>query len=372
MFRKRGFLAVGLVLMFIYGGVFGAEPSKSEDQTQQKNKNGTEALSGREKSLYEARKRAFAAAKARDAAKDKSDSFKNTSVLVEADLIGVTIEGLKKSGVKSLSMDHISVSMLNILWCLSQPDTSTVISQMKVTSRNNAISEVQSSKAIFDSVTKEYRNAVKRFSAKTILEIRDNISVDVRYLFEKLLDSKNVSDFRWEGQMNVKSGVPQIAAAMQGFDFIGDGDPEKIVTFLVITATIQDQPEQKAYKQSASETSKVTDFDHMQGVWKGKELGVNRGEWTMVIDGGRIEVDGPGPEDYSGKIVINENTSPKSAKLNIDKCALKEYVGKTANNIYKFDSEKLLIAGTEPGSGTKPASFERGNDARVFEFTKVK
>lgn len=328
------------------------------------------SLSARERALFEARKRAMETARARTTAKAEADLLSNTSVLVEADLIGVTIEGLQKSGIKSRSIDHKSVSVSNLLWCLSQPDTATVISQMKVTSRNNALSEVQSSKAIFDSATKEYRNAVKRFSAKTILEIRDNISVDVRYQFEKLLDFKNVSDFSWQGQMNVKSGVPQIAAAMQGFDFIGEDHVDKIITFLVITATIEDQPAHETEKKS----KKVSELSRLQGTWKGKEIGVNRGEWTLVISGHKIQADGPGPEDYTGEIITDETTSPKSARYYIKKCAFKEFEGTVANNIYKFDGDKLLIAGTKPGSGTKPTSFDRDTktETRVFEFTKVK
>ena len=41
------------------------------------------------------------------------------------------------------------------------------------------------------------------------------------------------------------------------------------------------------------------------------------------------------------------------------------------NNIYKLESGTLTLAGTEPGSDTKPTSFEGGNSTRVFEFTKV-
>lgn len=115
----------------------------------------------------------------------------------------------------------------------------------------------------------------------------------------------------------------------------------------------------------------VTDIDRMQGTWKGIELSDRGGEWTLVITGDQVEADGPGPEDYSGTIILDETTTPKSARLVIDKCAFEAYVGTTANNIYKLESGKLTLAGTEPGSDTKPTSFEAGNSARVFEFSKV-
>ncbi len=115
----------------------------------------------------------------------------------------------------------------------------------------------------------------------------------------------------------------------------------------------------------------VTDTDRIQGTWKGKELGGSGGEWKLVITGDQVLVDGPGPEDYTGTITLDETTSPKSARLRIDKCAVKEYIGTTANNIYKFEDDKFILAGTEPGSDTKPASFQSGNGTRVFELAKV-
>ncbi len=119
------------------------------------------------------------------------------------------------------------------------------------------------------------------------------------------------------------------------------------------------------------EVVEVTDIDRMQGTWKGTELGERGGEWTLIFTGDQVEVDGPGPEDYSGTIAIDETTTPSSARFTISKCAFEQYVGTTANNIYKFEGDKLVLAGTEPGSENKPTLFQGGNGTRIFELTKV-
>ena len=112
------------------------------------------------------------------------------------------------------------------------------------------------------------------------------------------------------------------------------------------------------------------DIDLMQGTWKGAEVG-REGEWILIIAGEKITVDGPGPEDYVGTLALDETTTPKSVVLTIDECGFEQYIGAKANNLYKIEDGKLTIAGTEPGSGMIPSSFEPGNGTRVFELTKA-
>jgi len=118
------------------------------------------------------------------------------------------------------------------------------------------------------------------------------------------------------------------------------------------------------------EANKISDTDRIQGTWKGKEL-VNDGEWTLVIAGEQITVDGPGPEDYTGTIILDETTSPKSVRLTILECAVEQYIGAIANGIYKFENDKLFIAASEPGSNTIPTSFAGGGNIRFFECDKA-
>lgn len=123
--------------------------------------------------------------------------------------------------------------------------------------------------------------------------------------------------------------------------------------------------------RSDVEDNTITDLGRMQGTWKGTELGGREGEWTLVMDGEKVTVDGPGPEDYVGTLALDETTTPQSAILTITECAFPDYVGSKGNNLYKIEGDMLTIAGTEPGSGTAPTSFEPGNGTRVFELKKV-
>ena len=123
-------------------------------------------------------------------------------------------------------------------------------------------------------------------------------------------------------------------------------------------------------KKEKPVVEKVADIDLMQGTWKGAEVG-REGEWILVIADDKITVDGPGPEDYVGTLALDETTTPKSVVLTIDECGFEQYIGAKASNLYKIEDGKLTIAGTEPGSGMIPSSFEPGNGTRVFELRKA-
>lgn len=117
----------------------------------------------------------------------------------------------------------------------------------------------------------------------------------------------------------------------------------------------------------------ISDAERIQGTWNGKELDTGResGEWTIIITGDQIKVDGPGPEDYAGTITFDETTNPKSARVTILECAAEQYIGAVANAIYKFENDTLYIAASEPGSGTIPAYFEGNGNIRYYEYYKA-
>ena len=118
------------------------------------------------------------------------------------------------------------------------------------------------------------------------------------------------------------------------------------------------------------EAKKISDIDSMQGTWNGKELGRD-GQWIMVITGDKVDLDGPGSADYTGTLVLDETTNPKSARLTILECAYEPYIDEVANGIYKFENGKLFLAASEPGSNTIPTIFEGDGNIRFFELEKV-
>jgi len=178
-------------------------------------------------------------------AKAKPVLTKDTSVLVEAFLIGVTNEALIKSGTKPISKDHQAVSILNILWCLNDPEKAEILSQMKVMCLNGEHSEIISEKLVYSGNTEAgYIPSVKLFSAKPDIKSEDKIIVSVDYDFEESSRSQ-IDKFSWKGHLVVTDGVPQIAAAMTGIDFLGEWDGDEVITFLVICASIQGEQEFK-------------------------------------------------------------------------------------------------------------------------------
>jgi len=108
----------------------------------------------------------------------------------------------------------------------------------------------------------------------------------------------------------------------------------------------------------------------LEGTWIGNEIGGRDGQWVIVVTEDRIDVNGPGEEDYKGTFTLNTNVSPHQVNLAITECSEDKYVGTTALGIYKLEGDKLTMAATEPGTTIRPALFDRSGDARVFVCTR--
>ena len=114
----------------------------------------------------------------------------------------------------------------------------------------------------------------------------------------------------------------------------------------------------------------VSDMDKLQGTWVGTESGNSEGQWTLIISEAKVDVNGPGPEDYSGTMKLNTEVEPKQADFLIEDCAVQQYVGTTSLAIYKIEGDTFTMAGNEPGSTDRPAQFEGGGGTRLFVLTK--
>jgi uncharacterized protein (TIGR03067 family) len=111
----------------------------------------------------------------------------------------------------------------------------------------------------------------------------------------------------------------------------------------------------------------------LQGNWVGEEIGGEKGQCWMVIEGDTIKFQGARQQDwYVGTFTLNLNANPKRALVLIGDCGLRQYVGKTVQAIYKLEDKKLTLAGHEPGNEAVPTVFEHdaASQTRAFVFTR--
>jgi uncharacterized protein (TIGR03067 family) len=115
------------------------------------------------------------------------------------------------------------------------------------------------------------------------------------------------------------------------------------------------------------------DLSRMQGTWVGHEIGGEKGECRMTIEGDTIKFQGAQPQEwYVGTLTLNPKAEPKQVKLLIQACAYPKYVNQTANAIYRLEGKSLTLAHNEPGNEAVPKAFERNvaDRTRAFAFTR--
>jgi uncharacterized protein (TIGR03067 family) len=83
-----------------------------------------------------------------------------------------------------------------------------------------------------------------------------------------------------------------------------------------------------------------------------------------------VDVNGPTQESYKGTAKISSRADPKQADFIIEECFLQDYVGKTSLGIYELRETRLALAANEPGTPTRPISFQEKGDARLWFLTK--
>jgi uncharacterized protein (TIGR03067 family) len=111
-----------------------------------------------------------------------------------------------------------------------------------------------------------------------------------------------------------------------------------------------------------------TDFDRMQGNWKGQEVGGDEGTATLKVSGHNLEYRGADPNDwYKGTFTLREDTNPKQCVFVVTGCGVPDYVGKSCMTIYQFADGTLRISGNEPGNPDPPTTFE-SEGSRRFMF----
>jgi uncharacterized protein (TIGR03067 family) len=137
------------------------------------------------------------------------------------------------------------------------------------------------------------------------------------------------------------------------------------IVFAAVGCSKKDQPESAgkstgwAAKSDMAITAK-SDLATIQKSWHGQEgAGAAAGTNSLVLSGNSLEFHGANPQEwYKGTFTLHEDTTPKQMIVLITDCAAPQYVGKTANAIYKIENGTLTIAGNEPGNPTMPAAFD--------------
>jgi uncharacterized protein (TIGR03067 family) len=110
----------------------------------------------------------------------------------------------------------------------------------------------------------------------------------------------------------------------------------------------------------------------LQGTWAGQEVGSKiPGSSSLVLTGNNMEFFGADTNEwYKATFTLHNDTTPKQMVVQITDCPAPQYVGKTANAIYKIEDGKLTLTGNEPGNPAMPASFDSPG-ARELVFTSV-
>ena len=115
------------------------------------------------------------------------------------------------------------------------------------------------------------------------------------------------------------------------------------------------------------------DLSRLQGNWVGEEIGGEKGECRMAIEGDTVKFQGARRQDwYVGTLTLNPKADPKQALVLIADCGFRQYVNKTTRAIYKLEGKTLTLAGHEPGNEAAPTAFGRdpATQTRAFVFTR--
>lgn len=188
----------------------------------------------------------------------EADPYDNTSVLLEAFVVRVSTAALAEVGVNPVGQAPEGISILKILACLSDPEKAQVISGAKVTGGHNQRSKVSSNDTIYlkkeqdipisPEATKVKRqmveinpyNSGRTFSIIPQIQSDENIQVEATFSYSGIVENEDQTippakiGYDWTGVVTAYSGKPVITSAAQ---------TDENVTFLILTATIQDSEE---------------------------------------------------------------------------------------------------------------------------------
>jgi len=122
----------------------------------------------------------------------------------------------------------------------------------------------------------------------------------------------------------------------------------------------------------ANKTAELPEKMKLQGKWEGVEVGrESEGKCSLTVDGDTIQFQGANKNEwYKTLFNVPVGTEPRQLRAEITECPNKDFVGKSANSIYKIENGNLTLVGHAPGVPEAPKSFDGDRDSRTFLFQK--
>ncbi|MHC4855364.1 MAG: hypothetical protein ACYS72_03055, partial [Planctomycetota bacterium] len=186
----------------------------------------------------------------------EANPYENTSVLIEAFVVRVSTAALAELGVNPIGQAPEGISILKILACLDDAEKGEVVSGAKVTARHNNEARTKNNETFYikresvstamgkqgpvesKSVTFDAYSSGKSFSVVPRIQPKGDIRLEASYSDSGIIENEDQSipptkiGYDWGGVLTMSSGQPVIAGAAQN---------EDNVTFLILTATIQEK-----------------------------------------------------------------------------------------------------------------------------------
>jgi len=194
------------------------------------------------------------------AGEKQPDPYANASVLVEAFVVRVSTEALAEAGVNPMGQSPEGISILKILSCLDDPEKAEVISGAKVMAGHNDEARTKNRDTFYikresvstamekqgpvesKSITFDSYSSGKTFEAVPRIQSEGTIRLEASYSDSGIIENEDQTipptliNYDWSGVLVLQSGIPAIVGAAQD---------DETITFLILTATIQDSEDVK-------------------------------------------------------------------------------------------------------------------------------
>jgi uncharacterized protein (TIGR03067 family) len=108
----------------------------------------------------------------------------------------------------------------------------------------------------------------------------------------------------------------------------------------------------------------------LEGTWTGLETGGNGKAIKWVVSNSNMSEYENDTLTYKGTFIIDESVNPKQIDVTITDCSYTSYIGKVALGIFKVESNSLTFCANEPGNSSRPSSFTKSGNSRLFVFSK--